>query len=149
MCCNTLQHAATHCNTFKFMCVYSMMRAWGTLAPHVSALGVCVCCNTLQHAATRCNTLQHAATRCNTLQHAATHCSTSKFMCVYAMMREWGTLAPHASAPGVCVCCNTLQQAATGCNTLQHTSLSQIAPHASASSVLSTLERDLWALNTD
>jgi len=41
---NTLQHAATRCNTL----------------------------NTLQHAAARCNTLQKTATRCNTLQHAAT-----------------------------------------------------------------------------
>jgi len=45
--CNTLQHAATHCNTLQ----------------HTHS-------NTLQHAATHCNTLQH--THSNTLQHTAT-----------------------------------------------------------------------------
>ena len=38
LCCNTLQHTATHCNTLQHTATH---------------------CNTLQHTATHCNTLQH------------------------------------------------------------------------------------------
>jgi len=74
---NTLQHAATHCNTLQY---YTTLMFARTLThPHHFTTR----CNTLQHPAThheysRCprhtrTILQHAATRCNTLQHAATH----------------------------------------------------------------------------
>jgi len=62
LCCNTLQHTATHCNTLQ------------RTATH---------CNTLQHTAphhrvkhctTHCKILQHAATHCN--KHTTTHCNT-------------------------------------------------------------------------
>ena len=62
--CNTLQHAATRCNTlhgfFQLQHVSKSKRV----------------CNTLQHSATSCNTLQHPATPYNTLQHPATCCNT-------------------------------------------------------------------------
>jgi len=61
--CNTLQHAATCCNTL-----------------YNSATPLYTYYNTLQHAATRCNTLYNSATPLytdyNTLQHAATRCNT-------------------------------------------------------------------------
>ena len=88
--CNTLQHAATYCNTLNTL-------------QHAAALyqaRPAAHCNTLQHTATHCNTLQHieyTAAHCNTLQHTATHCNTLQHT------------ATH---------CNTLQHTATHCNTL-------------------------------
>ena len=53
--CNTLQHTATHSNTFQ------------RITRH---------CNTLQHTAPHRTTPHHAAPHCTTLQHTATQCST-------------------------------------------------------------------------
>jgi len=80
--CNTLQHTATHCNTWpilqdtathcntgKSCCrcyAWTWMVSFGVLQAH---------CNTLQHTATHCNTLQHTATHCNTLQHGHPRCN--------------------------------------------------------------------------
>jgi len=53
--CNTLQHAATHCNALQreHTARFVLCASFATATP----------CNTTQHAATRCNTLQHTATR--------------------------------------------------------------------------------------
>ena len=98
--CNTLQHTATHCNTFENVC--STLQHTATTS--------------LQHTATHCNTLQHTTTRqrmsaahcnmlqqhfCNTLQHTATHCNTLQHV------RE---CLQHIAA-----CCNNIS--ATRCNT--------------------------------
>jgi hypothetical protein len=79
LCCNTLQHTATHCNTLQ----ERERQQRGALLQHTATH-----CSTLQHTArerasakrcfvaTHCNTLQHTATHCSTLQHTATHCNT-------------------------------------------------------------------------
>ena len=80
--CNTLQHAATHCNTLQ-QTLWAIRQSPAIVnkptfpqksptylqKSHIwQCLAIALHCNTLQHAATRCNTLQHAATHCNTLQ---------------------------------------------------------------------------------
>ena len=75
MCCNTLQHTATHCNTLQHTATHC--NKLQQTATHCHMLQhPATRCNTLQHTAARCNTLQHTATHCSTLQHTATHCST-------------------------------------------------------------------------
>ena len=78
---NTLQQAATRCNTLQHADTLvelvkssNWFSAWysDAVLPLVSQY-LKTRCNTLQHAATSCNTLQYAAIRCNTLQHATTH----------------------------------------------------------------------------
>ena len=98
--CNTLQCAATQCNTLPHTVyvwhLYSYV--WHT-ATH---------CNAPQHSATHCHTLymydislhmydsihmydtlQHTVMRRNTVQHTATHCvcMTSLFICMTWMIR--------------------------------------------------------------
>ena len=88
--CNTLQHAATRCNTLQHN--NYMHRRWRKCcALWIRHKRRCRDCTTLLHTATHCNTLQHAATLwlhasptthqrrcrdCNTLQHTATRCNT-------------------------------------------------------------------------
>ena len=71
--CNTLQHAATHCNNSSFSLVWHFL-ACAFYTDHSATY-----CNT---SATRCNTLQHtfqnvqARLHCNSmLCHTATHCN--------------------------------------------------------------------------
>ena len=61
---NTLQHAATCCNTVN-TCRLTIL-----LHPLFS-LHTATHCNPLQPTATHCNPLQHAATHCNALHHTA------------------------------------------------------------------------------
>ena len=80
---NSLQHAATRCNTLQHPERQAILGVCGT-ATHCNSLHLtATLCNTLQHperqalkgifaTATHCNSLQHSAARCNTLQHAAT-----------------------------------------------------------------------------
>jgi len=102
--CNTLQHAATRCNTPN---TFRPLQCTNTnLARRTSH------CNTLPHTATHCDILQHtvhlarpghyiAQTRTRLVEvYNATHCNT---------------LQPTAPR------CITLHHAATRCNTLQHT----------------------------
>jgi len=91
--CNTLQHAATRCNTH---------------------------CNTLQHTTAHYNALQHTATHwnthCSTLQHTATH-TLLKSQCLPPALNVWLRTPIRRTATN----CNTLRHAATHRNTLQHT----------------------------
>ena len=85
----SLQHTATHCNTWVGMsmfcvCVYSSMFV---SISHISH------CNTLQHTATHCNTLQNTATHCNTLQHTATHGNTLQHTATH--YTNCNTFRPH------------------------------------------------------
>jgi len=104
---NTLQHAATRCNTMQ----HNATPCCGThthlcMPLRTYALAI--------HTATPCNTVQHGATRCNTVQHAATHCrSTHTHPC---MLPHICTLAIHS------------HHAATRCNTLQHPIAAHIHP---------------------
>ena len=91
--CNTLQHAATHCNMLY----------------HIASS-----CNTRQHAATHCNTLQHTATNGNTLQYTAAHCSTLQQIfrqpyheCIWITSDTLHPIATHG---------NTLYHTTTYCN---------------------------------
>ena len=59
----TLQKAATHCNTLQ-QAAADLDRLGSTSDES----------NTLQHSATHCSTLQQTATHYNTLQHTVTHC---------------------------------------------------------------------------
>jgi len=113
---DTLQHAATRCNTLQ----------------HATTR-----CNTLQHATTRCNTLQHAVTHCNTLQHTATHCNTLQHARLHIDIAEHTTRCntlqhldtdrprkqEHSLRCSVlgAVVHDTLQHAATRCRKLQQT----------------------------
>ena len=72
MCCsdrqnqsNTLQHAATRCNT----------RQRKSLSSTSGAALKTTHCNTLQHTAQHCTILHHTRPHCNTLQHTASHCN--------------------------------------------------------------------------
>jgi len=82
ICCNMLQHTATH--TSRENCVLS----------HES-------CNRVQHAATECNMLQQSATRCNIAQHThqqrIVHCHVTAATCCKTLQ--------HTETR-----CNTLQQ---------------------------------------
>ena len=122
---NTLQNAATHCNTLH-----------PTQTPEHCPNGYASCathCNTLQHTATHCNTLQHTATHCCTLQPTAPHCNPLHHtVCCSALQKKQSprTLPPNGGREVLLVCtrphystthCNSLQHTATHCNTLQHT----------------------------
>ena len=64
---DTLQHAATHCNTMQ----HTATRCnWAGEKGNAQGLLLITktLCNILQHTAIHCNTLQHTATHCNTLQ---------------------------------------------------------------------------------
>jgi len=129
--CNTLQHAATHCNTPQhsthtlchIVCVYLLHTIYTHSHPttHCNTLHTLythsmrvVATHTL-HTLPHCNTLQHTATHCNTLQHTATLYTHSMSHC----MRVVATHTLHTLP-----LCNTLQHTATHYNTLQHTSRS-------------------------
>jgi len=71
--CNTLQHAATHCNILHTWCVCQNSPK---VVQRVCYIGMD------QHTATHCNTLQHTATYCIALQHTATYCHTLQTWCV-------------------------------------------------------------------
>ena len=104
MCCNTLQHTATHRNTAQHTAIHPVSR--------------CNCCNTLENTATPCDALQHtatAATHWKTLQHPTTHRYTSCFALLGKDVTDCNTLQCAATH------CNTRQRAATHCNSLQHT----------------------------
>jgi len=112
ICCNTLQHTATHCNTLQHTTTH---------------------CNTLQHTATQCNILQHedsadafvsqtlhlysrhwislqqTATHSNTQQHTATH---------YNTLQHTATLQLTATRIFSRVAFQTLYLTATHCITL-------------------------------
>ena len=62
MYCNTLQHAATRCNTLQYRPLVAV-----SLANPFAVLGY-----VLQHTATHYNTLQHTGTHCNTLERTTT-----------------------------------------------------------------------------
>jgi len=109
ICCNILQHTATHCNTLQHTAAY---------------------CNILQHAATHCNILQHTATYCNVrdvlqhmrivsrcccrcgniLQRTATYCN------VCDLLQHMRIISRECYRRG-----GVLQYTATHCNMLQHT----------------------------
>ena len=71
---DTLQHAATHCNTrvFGVGCGHMPSCVWCKWRHH---FWMCLF-STLQRTATHCNALRYTATHCDTLQHTATHCNT-------------------------------------------------------------------------
>ena len=79
--CNTLQHAAIHCDTLQY-CNTKQRTATHCDTLRYSTVhcttfqNVVAHCSTLHHAAPHCNTLQYVTTHCNTLQHTATHCNT-------------------------------------------------------------------------
>jgi len=125
---NTLQHAATHCNTGgrKEICSYCIY--YNVYAACVHVFKTRSQCNTLQHTAILCNTLQRTATHCNALQHTATHCNTLQYTVTNCNTHKHTTRGDQKH----CVChhlyavpteyhCNTLQRTATLCNALQHT----------------------------
>jgi len=143
--CNTLQHAATHCNALFTELTRDM--------PHYSTLQHATThCNTLQHTATHCITLHNGATHrtqnshvtcrtathCNTLQHTATRCNAlftklTRDIPRYATQensrqpnRPWRQITPSANQIHLL---DTLQHTATHCNThcstLQHTAFGQ------------------------
>ena len=74
--CNTLQHAATRCNTLQLCIWFETCFVNHDVIDNRALQHTATHCNSLQHTATHCNTLQHTATHCNTLQHTATHCNT-------------------------------------------------------------------------
>jgi len=78
-CCNTLQHAATHCNTLQHTEFVPASQQPSTCQRQHAVFKHCNC-NTLKQAAN--------ATRCNTLQHAATHRICT---CFPATMRQPAT----------------------------------------------------------
>jgi len=83
ICCNTLQHVATHCNTLQCNAIHCNSLQF--TATHCNSLQhadlraalhcVSNLCHSLQHSTTRCNTLQHTATHCNSLHHNVTRCN--------------------------------------------------------------------------
>ena len=81
-CCNTLQHAATRCNTH-------------IATRHDTSLPYQRWTFSKKHTATHCNTLQHAATHCNTLQH--TNCYQARHI-----------IGKYAVVLCDRVCCNSL-----------------------------------------
>jgi len=123
--CNTLQHAATHCNILHTWCVCQNSPK---VVQRVCYIGMD------QHTATHCNTLQHTATYCIALQHTATHCKpgvyarTRQRCCGQSAWLEWGLW--HVALTAVCcsvlqcvvqwdaVCCSVLQWAAVCCSLL-------------------------------
>ena len=110
-CYNTLQHAATRCNTLNRSCPAhyqgaSIKRGHCNTLQHgifVNASRRAACYNTLQHTALRCNTLswicptdyrrasiqRGTATHCNALQHGI-HVNASR--------RAHARVIPHARA---------------------------------------------------
>ena len=100
--CNTLQHAATHCNILHTWCVCQNSPK---VVQRVCYIGMD------QHTATHCNTLQHTATYCIALQHTATHCKpgvyarTRQRCCGQSAWLEWGLWHVALTA----VCCSVLQ----------------------------------------
>ena len=108
--CNTLQHAATHCNMNLF--TYVTFHTWESISfsssiiyytlQHTATHG-----NTLQHTATHCNTTlftygtckkqhtAHTATHCNTLQHTATHCNMT--LLTYVTSQTWESISFSSS----------------------------------------------------
>jgi len=111
--CITLQHTATHRNTFLLIAMpyrlcWSVSALVSLLAANLSQLH----CTTLPNTATQRHTLQHTATALqqdcnNTATHAySSHCDTVEAMSVSARFY---------------ISCNALQHTATHCNTLQHT----------------------------
>ena len=120
---HTLQHIATHCNTWQRTARQSGLNRVELLLHNRYATTLQLTashCITLQHSAPHCNTLHHTATNCNTpqhiathgskLQHTATHCNTLQHTAKYCNTLQH--TAPH---------CNTLHHTATNCNALQHT----------------------------
>ena len=132
--CNTLQHAATRCNTHleeweaheqdeietrKVADEWSQhtysneTRIW----THLNTF------NTLQHTATHCNALQHTATLCNTLWHTVTHLlkwetDEQKEIKTREVADDW-CQHTYMNETHILTHCNTLQHTATHCNTLQ------------------------------
>jgi len=113
MCCNTLQHTATHCNTLE--------RVWrGKGSTYV-----------LHHTATHCNTLQlvwRDKGSTYVLQHTATYCN------VFGESKAQHMCSPSQWLIDTAPLCNALQHTAIRCNTLQHTAthcntLHYTAPH--------------------
>jgi len=103
--CNTLQHAATHCNTLQH-------------TQHTAAH-----CNTLQHTVSGVliksedEERQHTVTYRNTLQHTTTHRNTPQHT-VSGVLIESEDEEDMAAAEALHT--SKLQHAATHCNTLQH-----------------------------
>ena len=96
----TLQHTATHCNTWQHCLDLDISR-------HLEAT------------ATLYITLQHTATHCNTWQHNP---EASSEPTLYITPQHLDILRPpQHSTPH----CNTLQHTATHCNTIQRPLLSQ------------------------
>ena len=92
----TLQHTATHCNTFTRV-PPAASESYDTVLQHTTH------CNTLHHTASHCNTLQHTAThlpecrlqrlshaiRYYNTQHTETHCNTLQHMYPSAACSVW------------------------------------------------------------
>ena len=137
VCCNTLQHTTTHCNTHTHL--LQRMRLRLLLRFPLSGR-----CSTPQHTATPCTTVQHAATHCNMLQHTATHipvcCSGCGCFCccsfhsrISASVYSRCAVSVHCT-PACCgkvfdklssvpadICCLSPQHTTIHCNTLPHT----------------------------
>jgi len=96
--CNTLQHAASLCNT-NCNTHYNS---------HCNTPAASQCCGL----DTRISTLQHTATRCNTLQHTATHSATHP---------TTHTATHTAHTPAVSDCCGLDPQTITQQHTATHT----------------------------
>jgi len=131
--CNTLQHAATHCNA-PATYPYSTLQHTATNQKHIQHIcnKPAVQCSVMsivthrlrKKIATHCNTLQHTVTHLqhthSTLQRTATHCDTFNKYATYvqhpcnARDENRHTLTSKKD-------CNTLQHTATHCSTLQHT----------------------------
>jgi len=110
--CNTLQHAATHCNTHCSILQHIAMQSGAFRVQHPQHVRSLVSCTW-----THCNTLQHTATHCNTLQRTAEQqsvcCSQhpqTRQVAFKSYMNTHKNIATH---------CDTLQHIATHCNTLQ------------------------------
>jgi len=124
---NTLQHTATHCNSFNIFNIFSRCLVRDILS-HTATY-----CNVLQHIATHsvswvfarfvttCQTLQRSAKYCNILQHAATHRNTLPRHAATIRDNLWNTATKCNIVQHTATHCNTLQHAATRCITLQHT----------------------------
>ena len=124
--CNTLQHAATRCNTPKDKTDDKILSAKHCKASLYRTTAACHCSMSLQHApATRTPLLQHAHFYSNvSLQHTYHHCNTHSITAACAPTCHCNIAIQRAKMVYPCV--------ATGgyisyCNTLQYDSIYYVA----------------------
>jgi len=108
---NTLQHAATNCNTLQYteayprddLCRVDVRYTLQRTVQHIA-------CSTLQHSTLQHSTLQHSTLQHSTLQHYTLQFNT--LQCTEPDPRDdLGSVDVH----------DTLEDTATPCNMLQHT----------------------------